>query len=127
MSEEKKEPQQPPKQPKQKISLDLPKDLTAVYANVSMISHSLSEIVIDFAQVLPRTPRGKVQARVIMSPMHAKILQMALAQNIATYEQQYGQIRIPRRSSPLADSFFRFSQEESGDDSDDPQKNDDKE
>lgn len=99
-----------PKPPGKRISIDIPKDLEAVYANVAFISHTPAEVVLDFAQVLPRSTRGKVKSRVIMSPMHAKMLQKALAQNIATYERQFGEIRMPMT---IADQFFRFPQGES--------------
>lgn len=104
----------PPKKAQKRISIDLPKELKPVYANVAFISHTPAEMVFDFAQVLPRSPRGSVEARVIMTPMHAKMLQAALAQNIANYERQFGEIRIPQRGSALADSFFRFPQDGSG-------------
>jgi hypothetical protein len=94
------------------ISIDIPKELSAVYANLAFISHSPAEIVLDFAQVLPRMPRGSVLSRVIMSPMHAKLLQRALSQNIANYELQFGQIQLPQQTS-LAEQFFRFPQQES--------------
>jgi hypothetical protein len=95
----------------QKITIDMPKELTAVYANVAFISHTPAEVILDFAQVLPRTPRGKVMSRIIMSPMHAKMLHNALAQSITNYERQFGEIRLPTH---LADQFFRFPQQEGG-------------
>jgi hypothetical protein len=50
--------QEPAEQPKQhKIVIDIPRELKAAYANVAVISHTAVEIVFDFAQVLPRTPR----------------------------------------------------------------------
>lgn len=108
------QPQPPnPRQPK-RISIDIPKELQAVYANVAFISHTPAEMVLDFAQVLPRMPHGSVQARVIMSPMHAKMLQLALAQNVANYERQFGEIRLPQQMN-LADQFFRFPQQEQDD------------
>lgn len=108
------QPQLPnPRQPK-RISIDIPKELQAVYANVAFISHTPAEMVLDFAQVLPRMPHGSVQARVIMSPMHAKMLQLALAQNVANYERQFGEIRLPQQMN-LADQFFRFPQQEQDD------------
>ena len=122
MSEQKKEPSQPAQPKKKRINVHMPPDLTPVYANVAFISHSLAELVIDFAQVLPRSPRGTIQARIVMTPMHAKMLQMALAQNLANYEKQFGEIRLPQRGSALADNFFRFpqdGQEDSGDNKDD--------
>ena len=90
-----------------KIAIDMPKELKAVYANVALISHTPVEVVLDFAQVQLRTPPGTVQARISMSPMHAKLLQMALAQNIQNYERQFGEIRLPNQGSPLVENFFR--------------------
>lgn len=90
-----------------RVSIEIPKDLEAVYANVAFISHTPAELVLDFAQVLPRMPKGSVVSRVIMSPVHAKLLQHALAQNITNYEKQFGEIKIPSQTS-LADQFFRF-------------------
>ncbi len=116
--EEKKQPPQPEKVAKKRINIHLPKDLNPVYANVAFISHSLAEMVIDFAQVLPRSPRGSVQSRIVMTPMHAKMLQLALTQNLANYESKYGEIRMPQRGSALADNFFRFPQEGPEDDKD---------
>lgn len=103
---------QPPMSTPQKITIDMPKELTAVYANVAFISHTPAEVIIDFAQVLPRTPRGKILSRIIMSPMHAKMLHTALAQSLATFEQQFGPIRLPTN---LAEQFFRFPPPEGGD------------
>ncbi|NJN54049.1 MAG: DUF3467 domain-containing protein [Anaerolineae bacterium] len=106
-------PATPPTQPApQKITIDMPKELTAVYANVAFISHTPAELILDFAQVLPRTPRGKIMSRIIMSPMHAKMLHNALGQSLATFEQQFGAIRLPTN---LAEQFFRFPPPEGGD------------
>lgn len=104
-------PNPQPGQEQKRITIDIPKELTAVYANLAFISHTPAELVLDFAQVLPRMPRGTVQSRIIMSPMHAKMFQMALAQNIANYERQFGEIRLPQQGPNLADSFFRFPQQ----------------
>jgi hypothetical protein len=106
-----------PEQPKQtRISIDLPKDLRPAYANVAFINYTPAEIVLDFAQVLPRTPRGSLMARVIMSPIHAKLLHAALGQNLANFERQFGEIQIPHARSNIADHFFRFPGETGGDD-----------
>lgn len=109
------DPSQPQPKPQQ-ITIDIPKGLQAVYANMTLISYTPAEMVLDFAQVLPRPSRGTVTARVIMSPMHAKMLYHALGQNIAKFEQQYGEIRLPTARSPLADHFFRFPNEGESDD-----------
>ncbi len=115
MSEENKQPAkpenpQPPqkgaKQPQRKLGLEIPKELNAVYSNAALIANTPAEMVIDFVQVLPRMTKGTVQARVIMSPMHAKLLLKALEHNVNLYEQQFGAIRVPHQTS-LADQFFR--------------------
>ncbi len=104
-------------QPKQtRITIDLPKELKPVYANLAFINYTPAELVLDFAQILPRTPRGALMARVIMSPVHAKLLYAALGQNLANYEQQFGEIRLPHPRPNIADNFFRFSGETGGDD-----------
>ncbi len=100
---------EPNKSKQRKISIDIPKDLKATYSNLAFISHTPVEMVLDFGQMLPRTPRGQLVSRVIMSPAHAKMLQLALTQNIANYERQYGQIKLPKQGTNLADDFFRFS------------------
>lgn len=104
--------QERPKQ--RRLGLEIPKDLTAVYSNAALIANTPAEMVIDFVQVLPRMTKGTIQSRVIMSPMHAKLLLKALQHNITKYEQQFGTIRVPHQT-PLADQFFRF-----------PKKDDDK-
>jgi len=108
-----------PEQPKQtRITIDLPKDLRPVYSNLAFINYTPAEIVLDFAQVLPRTPRGSLLARVIMSPIHAKLLHAALAQNLAGYERQFGEIQLPQPRPNIADNFFRFPGEGGGDEED---------
>jgi hypothetical protein len=116
MSEQQEKPGATGKPQRKQIKLNLPKDLTPVYANVAMISHAPAEMVIEFAQVLPRMPHGTIQARVIMTPMHAKMLQMALTRNLANYEQKFGEIRLPQPGSPLADNFFRTAPDTTEDD-----------
>ncbi len=74
------------------LNVELPNDLTAIYANFAIISHSPHEVVVDFAQMLPGMPKAKVQARVLLTPANAKMLFQALGQNIAKYERRFGAI-----------------------------------
>ena len=80
--------QQPPKQ----INVELPKELNATYANFAIISHSPHELIIDFAQILPAMPKARVQARVLLTPINAKMLHQALGDNLAKYEKRFGVI-----------------------------------
>ncbi len=86
--------------------LELPADLELVYANLARIAHSPSDIVIDFAHLLPGEPRAKIRSRVVMTPLSAKLLVRALTENIARYETAFGEINIPVNST-LADNLFR--------------------
>lgn len=79
----------------QQISVELgDKEAEGIYANLAMIVHSPTEIVIDFARVMPRMPKTKVLARIIMTPMHTKLLYKALEDNIKKFEKQFGEIKI---------------------------------
>ena len=88
-----KRPQGP--QPPQ-INLELgEKEAEGVYSNFVVIGHSLSEFVLDFARVLPGTPKSRIFARIIMTPPNARALLNALETNIKKYEDQFGKIRTP--------------------------------
>lgn len=91
---------------KQQINIEVPPDLEATYANFAMITHSPSEIIIDFARVLPNTPKSKVHARIVTTPMHAKLLLRALTENLEKYEAQFGEIKLPSGGGKLAQQFF---------------------
>ncbi len=80
------------KQPPKQINVELPKDLDATYANFAIISHSPHELIIDFAQILPAMPKARVQARVLLTPANAKMLHLALGDNLAKYERHFGVI-----------------------------------
>ena len=83
--------QQPPQTIR--ISLD---DQTAQgqYVNFANIIHSPSEFVIDLGRIVPGRNDVKVYSRVIMTPLHAKQLLEALAQNISLFEQKFGEIKV---------------------------------
>jgi hypothetical protein len=98
-------PPQPP-QPQQ-LQIELPAQLDAVYSNLVVIQHSPSEFILDFARVLPNMPSAKVVARVVMTPMHAKLLLRALQENIDKFEAQYGAIYVPQEGESLANQLFK--------------------
>jgi hypothetical protein len=84
-----------PRTPQMQINIELPGDLEAVYANFAMITHSPSEIVVDFARLLPNVPKAKIYARIVMTPMNAKLLHRALGENLGKFEAQFGEIKTP--------------------------------
>lgn len=90
--------QQPsPPVPPRQIQIELPAELEASYSNFVLITHSPSEIILDFARALPNVPKAKVYARIIMTPMNAKLLLNALADNLKKYEEKFGEIKTPDR------------------------------
>ena len=98
------QPQQP--QQPQSLQIELPPQLDAAYSNLALIQHSASEFVIDFAKVMPNMPTARVGARIVTTPMHAKLLLRALAENIDKYEAQYGPIYVPQQGEALASQLF---------------------
>ncbi len=66
---------------------------TGVYVNFANIIHNAGEFVIDFGRVVPGRPDVKVLSRILTTPLHAKQLLAALAQNVALYEKSFGPIR----------------------------------
>ncbi|MBL8057152.1 MAG: DUF3467 domain-containing protein [Anaerolineales bacterium] len=86
------------------MAIELPSSLEAIYSNFALITHSPSEIVVDFARVMPNVPKSRVYARVIMTPLNAKLLLRALADNLGKYEAQYGEVIVP---SHLAEQLFK--------------------
>jgi hypothetical protein len=92
--------------PHQSPNLDVPPDLDTIYVNLVRIAHSPSELVFDFAHLLPGNTPAKVRARVVMSPLGAKLLYRALAENLARYEAAFGEIKIPGDGA-LAEQLFK--------------------
>lgn len=92
--------------PPQQIPLETPADLAIEYANLVRIAHSPSELVFDFARLLPGAPAAQITSRIIMSPLAAKLFFRALAENLSRYETAFGEINIPGDHS-LAENLFR--------------------
>jgi hypothetical protein len=92
----------------QSVPIELPPDLEAIYTNFAMITHSPSEVLIDFARVLP-SMKARVLTRVVLTPLNAKLLLSALGENLAKFEAQFGEIVVPTH---LADHLFRPPKQE---------------
>lgn len=84
-----------------RLNIQLPADLEATYANLALISHSASEIILDFARILPNNPTAKIYARIVMTPMNAKLLYHALGENLKNFEAKYGEIQTPTQNIVL--------------------------
>lgn len=84
-------------QHQQQIKVELgDTEAEGIYCNMCMIMHSPTEIVLDYARVMPRSRKTRVLARIIMTPMHAKLMLQALDDNLKKFEKQFGEIKIHR-------------------------------
>lgn len=86
--------------------MELAPDLEIEYVNMVRISHSISELVFDFARLLPGESKALVSSRIVMSPLSAKLFHRALSDNLNKYESVFGPVNIPGDPS-LADNLFR--------------------
>lgn len=90
----------------QQINIELSQEMArGVYSNLAVISHSHSEFIMDFIQVLSGTPKAEVRSRVIMTPQNAKRLMIALKDNLEKFEKAQGTIAIPEKEIQLPPNF----------------------
>jgi hypothetical protein len=76
------------------IQIDIKEDVMfGVYSNLSIISHSPTEFVFDFVQLIPNASNASVRSRVILAPENAKRFLSALKDNIKKYEDSFGRIK----------------------------------
>ena len=88
------------------IKIELPESKAeGNYSNFTVISHSGAEFVIDFARIMPGTPKAVVQSRIIMTPIHAKTLIHTLKENVAKFESKFGEIKMPEKEKRLPFGF----------------------
>ncbi len=82
------------KENQNQINIELPEDMAeGIYSNLSIITHSPSEFIVDFIQLMPGVPKGKVKARIILTPDNAKKLMQAMSENVSKYESTHGTIK----------------------------------
>ncbi len=70
------------------------------YSNLTVISHSTSEFVLDFVRIMPGQPKAQVKSRIILTPENAKRLLAALQDNVSRYEQMVGKIEARSPEMP---------------------------
>lgn len=100
-------PETPKQQQQVQIKAD-EKELLGQYANLAVVHHNAEEFTLNFVYMFPTVPQGKLVASLILSPTHAKRLSLALQENIARYEAQYG--KLPESPSPAPTPNVGFVQ-----------------
>ena len=82
---------------KQQCDIELDRDVAqGTYSNLSIISHSSSEFIVDFIRIMPGMPKAEVKSRIILTPEHAKRLLLALQDNVRRFEMDYGRLIYQR-------------------------------
>ena len=66
-----------------------------IYSNFQVVGSNETEFVLDYAYIPPGQAKGKVRARIILSPKHAKALAGLLGQRIRDFESRFGTIPPP--------------------------------
>ena len=112
------QPNQSNQPKKRQIRLEMPKDPSASYSNSVMISHTASEVIFDFIQIMPNDNRARVQKRIVMTPTHAKLFMNAMTENMKKFEDKHGEVELPKRPS-LADQLFGSIKTQDDEDDDD--------
>ena len=85
----------------QNLNLSISDEVSqGTYSNLAIITHSPTEFIIDFAQALPGKEGATVRQRILMNPIHAKRLLMALNDNVKKFEDNFGAIEEPRLPGP---------------------------
>ncbi len=83
---------------------------SGVYANLAMVIHSDSEFLVDFGLIQPNRETVRIGSRVVMTPKTAKQLLLALNQNIQKYEEQFGEIALPKSQIAFTQGKNEFAQ-----------------
>ncbi|MBG90443.1 MAG: hypothetical protein CL521_01330 [Actinobacteria bacterium] len=63
-----------------------------VYSNLAVSNVNTDEWVMDFIFLQPKSRKGSVRSRVIMSVKNAKRLSDMLSKQVSAYEEQHGAI-----------------------------------
>ena len=77
----------------QKIDINLSEEVAkGTYSNLTIITHSDNEFILDFVAMMPGMPKGNVTSRIIMTPQNTTRLLAALGDNIRKFEEKNGRI-----------------------------------
>jgi len=103
MSEDKDKKKKPPGV----VEKEIPDEVAeGTYSNVASVMFSPAEFVFDFGRIVPNRAGVKIHTRIVMTPLHAKQLALALNENVRRFEDQLGEIKIPKGRPDLGPTGF---------------------
>ncbi|MFI5347246.1 MAG: DUF3467 domain-containing protein [Elusimicrobiota bacterium] len=92
----------------QQLQIEIDENVArGTYTNLALITHSETEMLIDFLFLQPQTPKTKVLTRIVTSPVHAKRFLAALQDNIAKYEARFGVINAGQAAPPATPGMYQ--------------------
>ncbi len=77
-------------------------DFPVIYSNLARLTHGPLEFLVDFKRLGPEAPdidAAPTEVRIILHPVIAKALRDAFTENVARYEEQFGEIPAPPKGS----------------------------
>ena len=74
--------------------------LQGKYSNLVKVTHTNEEFWLDFIMILPEPRVGRLLARIIVSPAHAKRITRVLQENVRKYEETFGPIKETSEPAP---------------------------
>lgn len=87
-----------------KININIdPDKLESKYSDAVFVNFNPFGFTFDFAQNLPQMKMMKVLSRVSFSPQHTKAFLQVLINQVKTYEQKFGEIKITPDMQAQAD------------------------
>lgn len=83
-----------------------------IYANLAFVSSNNAEFILDFARFLPGNTRGKVVARLVLNPVHAKGVLQSLSDSVESYEKKFGEITANKQDKNIGFQINRNADSE---------------
>lgn len=95
------------KKPPGVVETEIPEEVAeGTYSNAAHVIFSPAEFILDFGRIIPGRAGVKIHTRIVMTPLHAKQLALALNENVRRFEGKFGEIKIPKGRPDLAPTGF---------------------
>jgi len=82
------------------LEIEVGENAEGRFSNLVMVTHTPSEVILDFAVMMPGMQKPRVVSRVVLTPEHAKRFLAALVENLKRYEKRFGPITPPGSGQP---------------------------
>ncbi len=81
------------------IQVQIPDNKSDIlYSDQAFITTSPMGLTIDFGQQTPQLNLVRIVSRIALSPTHAKLFSDLLKNQVANFEKQFGEIKVPAQT-----------------------------